>query len=150
MCHGNETGLTPKLSQVTPRRKCLFTLGQVNYEQSHSVRTTLLSSGGSRAQFSNVFTFWGSRLIHLSAFRFTPPLPNTPASSLCLGQWLVQRVHGLIRPGRNALIFSPIHLILASARWRSGECSMKINLIRSGDPGWRTGYNTGERVTRNL
>lgn len=60
MCRGNETGLTPKLSQVTPRRKCLFTLGQVNYEESHSVRTILLCSGGGRAQFSNVFTIRGS------------------------------------------------------------------------------------------
>ena len=32
----------------------------------------------------------------------------------------------------SALIFSPIHLILASARWRGEKCRMKINGVRSG------------------
>lgn len=49
----------------------------------------------------------------------------------------------------STLIFSPIHLILASAQWRGEKCSMKINPRRSGVPIWGTGYNWGDRVTRN-
>lgn len=58
--------------------------------------------------------------------------PSTRHRSACSGQWLLQRVRGLIRAGWKASISSPIHLISAAARWGSRQCSMKINLIRSG------------------
>lgn len=74
MCRGNETGLTPKLSQVTPRRKCLFPLGQVNYEESHSVRATLLCSCN----------------IVLQCFHL---LRESPHSSVCLSLHASSRQH---------------------------------------------------------
>lgn len=144
-------------SQAKPRHRCLFIIGWVDYQVSHSNSHWI----GSGILFVGCH-MWVCALSAAHILAYSSHLKESVHSSLTIGLthplvWLIVASGTVItletlwinQTVENTLIFSPIHQILASARWRGEKCSVNINPTRSGVSVWETGYNWGDRVTRN-